>query len=99
MSKPMKFSTSPILEKPDLGDLANEDAVRNIQHYLNHDGGRGYATSKATTYQGKPGYFFISKIEVKRKMRYVILFSLVDGDSDILVSDLENPRSNVFDVH
>lgn len=32
-------------------------------------------------------------------MRYVIMFSLVNGDSDILVSDLKNLRSNVLNVN
>ncbi|MBI2726204.1 MAG: hypothetical protein HYX42_08140 [Polaromonas sp.] len=99
MSKSINFSANPKLKKPDSGPPSNEEAVRNIQNYLNHDGGRGFATSKATTFQGKPGYFFISRIEVKGKMRYVIMFSLVNGDSDILVSDLKNLRSNVLNVN
>ena len=71
----------------------NENAeirhIENIRLYLAAGHGRGRLTSAATTYCGKPGYFFVEPINVNGVRMDCIKFSCMPYD-DIIVTDLSS---------
>lgn len=59
-----------------------EEQIESINTYLTKGGGRGRLNSAATVYQGKVGYFFVSKLMIDGEEQEAILFSNTIGDTD-----------------
>lgn len=63
-------------------DKIQEEQIKSINVYLEKGGGRGRLHSAATVYQGKVGYFFVSKLMIDGVEQEAILFSNTIGDTE-----------------
>jgi len=78
-------SLSIHLTVSDLGPVVTKiqaQQMEGVNRYLAKGGGRGRLNSAATVYQGKVGYFFVSKMMVDGEEQEAILFSNTIGDND-----------------
>ena len=64
--------------------------IEAVNNYLLASHGRGRFISKATVYNGKVGYFCVTKISVDDVRRDVIIFACAPHD-DIVLTDLSMP--------
>ena len=76
-----------------------EKQIESINAYLAQGSGRGRLNSAATVYQGKVGYFFVSKFTINGEEHEAILFSNTIGDNDNGVTTNDDFVVTQFPAH
>lgn len=81
-----KYLISSDSKLDDSFPLSQEKHLDAVNQYLKLGNGRGRLQSEAAVYDGKVGYFFVSSIEYDGVKTDSIIFSTVDGATDICIT-------------
>ena len=90
LNKLKKYLINSNSKLDDSFPLSQEKHLDAVNQYLKLGNGRGRLQSAAAVYDGKVGYFFVSSIVFDGVTTDSIIFSTVDGATDIGITAFPN---------